>query len=143
MAWEACIRSLVGDEVFPPEQVAELRETLHQAPTNFGLNLSRWSLEAIRQVCPWLSHYTSSGIWRILRALRIHSKRGQQHVHSPDPDYVGKRDRAESTIPVSLISRIPSRGGSHAAGSWAWEPALLQNGGLLRLSRSRFKAVRV
>jgi len=98
MAWEACIRSLVGDEVFPPEQIAELRETLHQAPTNFGLNLSRWSLEAIRQVCPWLSHYTSSGIWRILRALRIHSKRGQQHVHSPAPDYVGKRDRAESCV---------------------------------------------
>ncbi|MBC8264883.1 MAG: DUF2723 domain-containing protein, partial [Anaerolineales bacterium] len=30
-------------------------------------------------------------------------------------------------------SRIPSRGGSHAAGSRAWEPALLQNRDLLRL----------
>jgi len=39
-------------------------------------------------------------------------------------------------------SRIPSRGGSHAAGSRAWEPALLQNRDLLSLSNGKLRAKR-
>lgn len=37
-----------------------------------------------------LDGYSLSGIWRLLRDLRIHYKRGQQHVHSPDPSYAEK-----------------------------------------------------
>lgn len=71
---------------------------LHQAPTHFGLPTSRWTLATIRQACSWLSRYSCSGIWRILRALRIHYKRGQQQLYSPDPDYVAKRDRAQHCL---------------------------------------------
>lgn len=33
---------------------------------------------------------TLAGIHRLLKRLNIHRKRGRAHVHSPDPDYVGK-----------------------------------------------------
>jgi hypothetical protein len=71
---------------------------LHQSPTHFGLSTSRWTLHSIGEACSWLSHYTQSGLWRMLRAFRIHYKRGQQHVHSPDPDYVGKRELAKRCV---------------------------------------------
>ena len=54
---------------------------------------SRWTLADIRQVCVWLQGYSRSGVWRVLRGLEIHWKRGRLHVHSPDPDYVAKLDR--------------------------------------------------
>lgn len=93
MVWVVYIKSPVGDGLFPPQERAELSELIHQAPINFGLNLSRWTLGAIAKVCCWLKSYTPSGIWRLLRAWRLHYKRGQQHIHSPDPDYEAKRDR--------------------------------------------------
>ena len=71
---------------------------LHQAPTDFGLSTSRWTLKAIGQACSELGHYTQSGVWRWLKSFGIHYKRGQQHVHSPDPDYVGKRELAQSCV---------------------------------------------
>jgi hypothetical protein len=54
---------------------------------------SRWTLAAIQQVCVWLADHSRSGVWRVLRSLELHWKRGRQHVHSPDPDYVAKLDR--------------------------------------------------
>lgn len=83
---------------FSSEQIADLREILHQTPANFGLRLTRWTLKAIRKACIWLKNYTLSGIWRILRALHIQYKRGQQHIHSPDSHYVSKRDRAAACL---------------------------------------------
>jgi hypothetical protein len=49
------------------------------------------------------------------------------HTHTP------LRTGALSEAEGLSRSRIPSRGGSHAAGSRAWEPALLQNRDLLGL----------
>ena len=37
-----------------------------------------------------LAGYSLSGIWRLLWDLRIHYKRGQQQMHSPDPSYPEK-----------------------------------------------------
>jgi transposase len=33
---------------------------------------------------------TLPGVYQVLRRLKVHRKRGRAHVHSPDPDYVGK-----------------------------------------------------
>jgi transposase len=33
---------------------------------------------------------TPAGVYRLLKRLHIHRKRGRGHLHSPDPDYVGK-----------------------------------------------------
>lgn len=93
-----CTSTLGGGGIFPPEKEHGLREMVHQAPQNYGVFLSRWTLAAIQQVCEWVQRYSLSGLWRILRALRIHYKRGQPHVHSPDPHYVQKRDQAQACV---------------------------------------------
>lgn len=51
---------------------------------------SRWTLAGIQQVCVWLSHYSRSGVWRLLDDLDIRWKRGRDHIHSPDPAYLAK-----------------------------------------------------
>jgi transposase len=48
-------------------------------------------LDKIRQVAMFLSHYTRSGIWRMLQVLRVHWKHARDHVRSPDPDYLAKQ----------------------------------------------------
>ena len=70
-----------------------MREQLHQSPRSFGWQNSRWTLKTIQQTCAWLKNYSASGVWRVLQAIGIHYKRGQEHLHSPDPDYLAKRDR--------------------------------------------------
>lgn len=60
---------------------------LGQSPHNFGLGHSRWWLAGVQQVVPWLHHASLSGIWRLLRRLGLHYKRGREYIHSPDPDY--------------------------------------------------------
>jgi DDE superfamily endonuclease len=52
---------------------------------------SRWTLDKIRRVCVFIGHYTRSGIWRVLQALRVHWKHARDHVRSPDPDYLAKQ----------------------------------------------------
>jgi DDE superfamily endonuclease/Winged helix-turn helix len=68
---------------------------------------SRWTLAAIRQVCVWLRDYSRSGVWRVLRSLDIHWKRGRQHVHSPDPDYDAKLARVAALR--DLVAGDPDR----------------------------------
>ncbi len=67
-------------------------------PSNYQIAVSRWRLQDIHQACPWLKGYSLSGIWRVLQACHVHSKRGQQHIHSPDPEYCQKRDRAWACV---------------------------------------------
>ena len=40
--------------------------------------------------CPWLSLNSISGLWQLLRRLKISYKRGRDYVHSPDPNYQEK-----------------------------------------------------
>jgi transposase len=63
---------------------------IHQRPEHFGLAQTRWTLAAILQACDWLRLTTLAGVHRLLKRLHIHRKRGRAHLHSPDPDYVGK-----------------------------------------------------
>lgn len=76
----------------------ELRNLLAQTPENAGLKQSRWQLALIGKGCRWLSVYSLSGIWRVLRFLHLHYKRGQQHLHSPDPDYEEKKEQAQVCV---------------------------------------------
>lgn len=101
MGWAGCIKPVVENALFPPEQVQEVREMLAQTPENFGLEQSRWQLSLIGKGCPWLRGYCLSGIWRVLRFLRLPYKRGQQHLHSPDPAYVEKKERAEACVQLA------------------------------------------
>lgn len=60
------------------------------APTQAGQKRSRWTLGLIQSQFERFQEYTLSGVWRWLRGKKIHYKRGQQHVHSPDPSYAQK-----------------------------------------------------
>lgn len=85
-----------GSLLFPPQQpnaqAAQdaIEAVIRQRPEHFGIEQTRWTLEAILQACGWLRVKTLAGIHRLLKRLKIHRKRGRAHVHSPDPDYVGK-----------------------------------------------------
>lgn len=78
--------------------MGELRNLLAQTPENFGLKQSRWQLSLIRKGCRWLSLYSLSGIWRVLRFLRLNYKRGQEHLHSPDPSYDEKKEQIQACV---------------------------------------------
>lgn len=56
----------------------------------FNQQQSRWTLKAIAQTCEWLQLTTSSGLWQLLKRLKIHYKRGRSYTHSPDPEYEDK-----------------------------------------------------
>lgn len=59
-------------------------------PREWGQAGARWRLEDIQRVCDWLRLGTAGGLSRLLGRLGISYQRGRQHVHSPDPDYLGK-----------------------------------------------------
>jgi transposase len=69
--------SLVASEIFPPEQLAAWRELVRTPPESLGVERSRWTLATLQQVEPVWASYTLSGLWRLLRALKIRYKRGR------------------------------------------------------------------
>jgi transposase len=60
---------------------------LHRSPRQAGLPRSRWWLGGLRQAVWVLRGYTLAGIWKLLKRLKLHYKRGREYLHSPDPDY--------------------------------------------------------
>ncbi len=68
-------------------------------PKAFGEERSRWTLEAIQQVCDWLTLRTPSGMWRVLQRLGIHYKRGRSYIHSPDTHYEANEDGSGVATP--------------------------------------------
>jgi len=67
-----------------------LLHMLRRDPRELGQEGSRWRAEDIRAVCSWLRLASAGGLSRLLSRLGISYKRGRQHVHSPDPDYLAK-----------------------------------------------------
>lgn len=76
-----------------PAQVdgQELESYLRQSPRRFGLSQNRWTLRALARTVPSLKGLTDSGVYRALIRLNLRYKRGQPHVHSPDPAYAEKK----------------------------------------------------
>jgi DDE superfamily endonuclease len=63
---------------------------LRQSPRTLGLPRARWTLRLLAGVLLWLSGLSDSGVHRLLRRLELRYRRGQAHLHSPDPDYQAK-----------------------------------------------------
>lgn len=82
---------------------------VHQAPSRFGVALSRWTLALLGTHVPALRTLRSvSGVWRRLQRWRIRWRRGRLHVTSPDPAYqekltvIGKRREAVRAAPEAM-----------------------------------------
>lgn len=77
-----------------------LTQLVHQSPAACGLASSyqtRWWLDGIRRVVPWLAQRCLATVCCTLRRCGLRYRRGRRHVHSPDPDY-GAKVRRLSTI---------------------------------------------
>lgn len=64
-----------------------VQERLQQAPPG---NVSRWTLERIRETFSWLHPYSLSGVWRVMQRFDIHLRHGRTQHFSPDPAYAAK-----------------------------------------------------
>lgn len=71
--------------------LAEIEDYLRRDPYQFGLFQTRWSLAALARVVPSLKGFTPFGVQKVLRRAGFRYKRGQPHLHSPDPDYEVKK----------------------------------------------------
>ena len=61
-------------------------------PHLFGIEGSRWTLDAIKRVCDFLGDISQGGLSQLLDRLEISWKHSRDHIHSPDPDYEAKLD---------------------------------------------------
>ncbi len=80
---------------------------VRREPKTFGIEGTRWTLAKIHEVCDWLRTTTPAGLSRLLDRLRIHWKRGRDHIHSPDPDYLAKEAEIAHFID-RRVTRAPS-----------------------------------
>ena len=64
-----------------------MAEVVHRSPELFGIDRSTWTLGGIRSVIGWMHPLTLPAVQRLLERFDLVYKRGQQHVHSPDPLY--------------------------------------------------------
>ncbi len=78
---------------------------MRRDPKLFGIEGTRWTLEKIHQVCDWLRVSTPAGISALLHRLKISLKRGREHIHSPDPDYMAKLAMIDDLVELGRTSR--------------------------------------
>jgi hypothetical protein len=92
--WSACCRACTAatDTPFVDHQ-PEMEEGLRQAPPAPQPDAplpARWTLRRVRDSFDWLHGYTLSGVWRVLRRLKIGWRAGRPQRFSPDPAYADK-----------------------------------------------------
>lgn len=63
---------------------------LRREPRAFGIADTRWTLAHLHAVCDWLHSTNPRSLAGLLARLDIRWKRGREHIHSPDDDYVAK-----------------------------------------------------
>ena len=73
-----------------------LNDLVHQDSTLHGETSSRWTLAGIERCCTQLAGCSLRGIWGILKRAKVVYKRSRSYIHSPDPDYVAKREHIET-----------------------------------------------
>ncbi len=72
------------------QAAATVLDQVHRSPRLAGVDRSRWSLATVLATVFWLKGLSLSGLSRLLSRLDIRYRRGQEHLHSPDPDYDAK-----------------------------------------------------
>ena len=69
----------------------DVEDYLYSSPRDKGLNRTRWTLDLLAQQVPSLKGFSRAGVRKVLPQLGLGYKRGQPHLHSPDPQYLGKK----------------------------------------------------
>jgi len=69
----------------------EIERYIRQSPRNFGVARTRWTLQSLAAVVPSLRGFSPFGVQKALARAGFRYKRGQPHVHSPDPQYEVKK----------------------------------------------------
>jgi transposase len=67
-----------------------LVDRLRRAPRHGGPPRARWTLALLAAGVTWLAGLSAAGVHRLLRRLGLTYRRGQEHLHSPDPAYARK-----------------------------------------------------
>jgi transposase len=75
------------------QATAAVWDTVHRPPRAAGLDHARWTLAALLRTALWLGGLTAGGLSQLLARLGVRYRRGQEHVHSPDPEYEAKMAR--------------------------------------------------
>jgi transposase len=92
-------RGAAGLEVAPGRgrssavEAEEVGLYLRQSPRSFGIARTRWTLATLAKVVPAFKGMTNPGVLKALQRCGYAYKRGQPHLHSPDPDYETKKGR--------------------------------------------------
>lgn len=89
------------------EAAWEVQEVVRRSPRLYGLKRSRWWLDGLRQVVTWLRGLTLAGVFKVLKRLGIHYKRGRRYMHSPDPQYEEKLEVIQNL--QELVQEEPQR----------------------------------
>lgn len=92
MAWQDWCIGPAGGGVFPPLDEEGLRELVRQDPALHGCDRSRWRRRDVQERFPPLRGLSLRSVSRHFRHAKIRLKRGRLRLHSPDPDYLSKRD---------------------------------------------------
>ena len=82
----------------PEAAKAEVLAAMGQDPGCLNPHQTRWTLQTLGEVLPWLENVCVSGVHRILSRLGISYKRARDYVHSPDTDYAEKLSRIEQAL---------------------------------------------
>lgn len=91
----------IVEGVFDPALIERIKQRLRHPPDRAVVNppgtpvpeqvpATCWTLDRIRRTFDEVRDWTLSGIWRLLRRLRIRLRQGRPQLFSPDPDYLEK-----------------------------------------------------
>jgi transposase len=72
------------------QAAAAVLDRVRRPPRAAGLDRSRWTLAGLLAAVLWLTGMSAGGLSRLLPRLGVRYRRGQEHVHSPDPEYAAK-----------------------------------------------------
>lgn len=91
-----------ASQLFPPldAQAAQeqVQEVVHHSPVLYGHDRHTWTQACIQESIAWMQGMSKPGVCQLLRRLKVVSKRGRAHVHSPDLQYDCKLQAVEAAL---------------------------------------------
>ncbi len=101
--WLAWCIDPAAEAGFPPLRKQEVIALVGREPVLCGVPRSRWRRCDLQARLPWLASRHLTTVSRVLHRCGIHCKRGRVRVHSPDPDYLRKRDEIRWALELARL----------------------------------------